>query len=316
MCLINSDPGRSASRTWVDLRFRRSHVGNDVNAERRRCLVIGRRYASLLLSLFLLVPSATPTAAQSLEEDEGEVVRVPPKWHSREKRPNLSEVGELIVRGTNDFRQEEGRQPVRSDAGLKQTARYFAGYMARNDRYGHRADGLRPSDRAKKHGYAFCIVSENIAYQFSTAGFTAGALAEDFVVGWKNSPGHRANMLDPEVTQTGVAVAQSPRTGYYYAVQMFGRPASLRVRFRVTNRSGSAVEYELGDRLLQIGPYHYRIHRTCRARELVFRSPDGSRLWPEAPAEAVTPRDGDRYTVVRQTSGKLTVRREPARRSS
>ncbi len=41
----------------------------------------------------------------------------------------------------------------------------------------------------------------------------------------------RKNMLAPEVTETGVAVARSGKTGRYYAVQMFGRP-------RVNGRSG------------------------------------------------------------------------------
>jgi uncharacterized protein YkwD len=43
------------------------------------------------------------------------------------------------------------------------------------------------------------------------------------VEGWKRSPGHRRNLLAREATQTGVAVARSDQ-GYYYAVQLFGRP--------------------------------------------------------------------------------------------
>lgn len=38
---------------------------------------------------------------------------------------------------------------------------------------------------------AYCIVSENIAHQYNSLGFTTEELAEQFVQGWKNSPGHR-----------------------------------------------------------------------------------------------------------------------------
>ena len=104
-----------------------------------------------------------------------------------------------------------------SDAGLELARRYlhifgpgtaqaFADYMARTDRYGHTADGNQPSDRAKARGYDYCIVLENIAYAFNSEGFTGEKLAGQFVTGWQNSPGHRRNMLDPDVTETGVAV--------------------------------------------------------------------------------------------------------------
>ena len=50
-------------------------------------------------------------------------------------------------------------------------------------------------------------------------------LAEDFVQGWKDSEGHRKNMADENMMHVGVAVARSPATGGYYAVQLFGRPS-------------------------------------------------------------------------------------------
>src|SRR5262249_23915200 len=147
-----------------------------------------------------------------------------------------------IIGRTNAFRKEQGREKVRRDAKLTRAAEYFAGYMARTDRYGHSADGQRPAARATKYGYAWCIVLENIAYEYNSRGFTTAELAEGFFEGWKNSPGHRRNMLDPDVTDTGVAVARSDKTGYYYAVQMFGRPKSKAVKFRVANRSGVTVK--------------------------------------------------------------------------
>src|SRR5260370_35710484 len=42
---------------------------------------------------------------------------------------------------------------------------------------------------------------------------------------WMNSPGHRANMLNPSFTQIGVALATPPDGMIYYG-QEFGLPAA------------------------------------------------------------------------------------------
>jgi uncharacterized protein YkwD len=146
------------------------------------------------------------------------------------QRVDLSGAERLIVDATNAFRREEGLGPVKSDAALGHAARDFAEFMARTDRYGHTADGRNPGDRATGNGYGYCLVAENIAYQYNSAGFRTAELARGFVEGWKHSPGHRKNMLDPAATDTAVAVARSASSGRYYAVQMFGRPKSLGCR--------------------------------------------------------------------------------------
>jgi len=40
---------------------------------------------------------------------------------------------------------------------------------------------------------------------------------------WKRSPGHRRNMLTPNITEIGVGAAQG-KSGRWYFVQVFGRP--------------------------------------------------------------------------------------------
>jgi len=79
------------------------------------------------------------------------------------------------------------------------------------------------------HGYDDCLVAETIANQVRSTGFTADDLVKTFVSGWKNSPERRKNMLDPDVTDIGVAVARRSDSPTYLAVQMFGRS---RKRFR------------------------------------------------------------------------------------
>ena len=136
---------------------------------------------------------------------------------------DIPAVERAVIEGTNRFRHEEGLASVRPDSTLDRTAREFADYLARTDRFDHEADGRTPALRARAHGYDYCLVAENIAYQFDSRGFTTSALARGLVQGWKDSPGHRRNMLDKRVVDTGVAVARSAHSGRFYAVQMFGR---------------------------------------------------------------------------------------------
>ena len=140
------------------------------------------------------------------------------------RRPDLDQVEERIVEGTNAFRHSQRLPDVAIDRKLSRAAQSFADYMAKHDELAHAADGKQPWDRARAQGYDYCLVSENIGYQFHSRGFETAELARAFVEGWKHSPGHRKNMMERDAIDIGVAVARSAKTGRYYAVQMFGRP--------------------------------------------------------------------------------------------
>jgi uncharacterized protein YkwD len=144
------------------------------------------------------------------------------------RAPDLGDVTRIVVDETNRLRQEHQLAPLRPNPRLTATAREFADYMARTDLYGHRADGREPAHRAEAHGYAYCLLAENIAYEFNSGGFETHELAADLTEGWARSSGHRRNILDDGATEIGVAVAHSPNSGRYYAVQMFGRPQAER----------------------------------------------------------------------------------------
>lgn len=207
-----------------------------------------------------------------------------------------------IVSRTNALRRQKGLGAVESIPALSATARDFATFMARSDQYGHQADGSRPGDRAKRHGYDFCILSENIAYQTRPGGFTSTLIAQSTVEGWRTSPEHRRNMLDPDVTQTGVAVAQSGRSGRIYAVQIFGRPKSESYRLQVKNDSKVGIEYALGDKRYPLRPGYTQTHRGCRPAPLRLVDPKEGRT--------VHPNDGDRFEVV-ETRGGVRLVRQP-----
>lgn len=137
--------------------------------------------------------------------------------------PDLARaVHEVVDRG-NDWRRAHGRPPLARHAALGSAALEFATFMARSARYGHRADGRTPEQRAESHGYAWCFIAENIAVLHRPAGFATSELARRLVQGWIGSPGHRRNLLDAEAVETGVAIARARGEERYYAVQLFGR---------------------------------------------------------------------------------------------
>jgi len=242
---------------------------------------IGSRTApSMLVWLISQAIFIAPVAAQS----------------SARQTPDLTEAARLIVHLSNEFRRAEGAGATHPDAQLTAAARSFASFMARTDRYGHEADGKQPAARAEEHGYRYCIVLENIASLYHSQGFGTQELAERTLQGWKLSPGHRKNLLDREVTDVGVAVAQSAASGKYYAVQMFGRPHSKRIEFRIANASPAAIDYELDDKRFSLPPGATRIHQQCRNARLMVQ-------WPgDQPATTVAPANGERYEVERAGS--------------
>ena len=250
-----------------------------------------RVQSTLLLFLWLIFP--TVVLAQVSEEDDSEAIITSLRPTKPEKSPDLSRATELIVEKTNEFRRKQELEPVKPNAELAEAAQYFADYMAKTDRYGHTADGSRPSQRAKEHGYEYCLVAENIAYQFSSVGFGTQELAEKFVQGWIDSPEHRKNMVNSAATDIGVGIAQSEDSGHYYGVQMFGRPKSMRFQFQVANRADETVEYQIGDRTFPLPPRYTRTHTRCRPTELTFQWQQES----EQQTKTVKPTDGDQFVI-------------------
>ena len=147
-----------------------------------------------------------------------------PAWAEVSPIPDFVGVATLVVEGTNRFRRDNGLAPLAPERRLVHAAWEFASYMAQTDRLDHAADGRQPWGRARAQGYDYCLVAENIAYQYDSRGFATVQLARELVSGWERSPGHRKNMLQRDAVDTAVAVARSAKTGRYYAVQMFGRP--------------------------------------------------------------------------------------------
>jgi uncharacterized protein YkwD len=227
-----------------------------------------------------------------------------PSLAAAQHRPDLPRVEALVLEGTNEFRGKERLSQLKQDESLERAARKFAEFMARSGEFSHEADGSTPSARARAGGYDFCLVSENISYQYGSAGFQTADLARRLVEGWKGSPGHRKNMLEPDVIHTAVAVAHSTGKGMqrYYAVQMFGRPRSASVDFEVANHTRAPLSYRVGDRAFTLQPRSIRTHGECAAAALRLSVPG-------AAAQDFTTRKGDKFTVA-QDRGQVTIKRD------
>ena len=218
----------------------------------------------------------------------------------RANPPDPDEVARRVAALTSEFRAQEGREKVVASAQLTAAARYFAEYLGQAEQFSHDADGSTPILRAEHHGYDSTCVWENIAHRYSSAAPSPGELAQVFVEGWKQSPRHRQNMLEANATETGMAVAPG-KDGHYYAVQMFGRPASQVIEFTIINRTSFAMSYRLGITTFPLDPMQTRTHKQCKTEELLFNLPRQTR------SGAYRPKRGDRFGVVRLNSGEFRV---------
>src|SRR5687768_6611537 len=103
-----------------------------------------RGWAFIVLGGLLI---ACDVRAQSADHDNVEKVEIPGDSVPPDRDVDLARVSKDIFDRTNEFRKEQGRRAVETNARLKEAARYFADFMARTDTYGHTADDKRPAER-------------------------------------------------------------------------------------------------------------------------------------------------------------------------
>jgi uncharacterized protein YkwD len=103
------------------------------------------------------------------------------------------------------YRGNNGLGPVTLDPELMRLAGEQAQAMAARDKLDHDA-GHPFQERIHKSGFDASVAVENIAAGYHT-------LAEAFS-GWRDSPPHRANMLNSGVTRMGIATVYTPKSKY------------------------------------------------------------------------------------------------------
>lgn len=115
-------------------------------------------------------------------------------------------------------RRKHGLVPLKINWQLTEAARWFARDSIENrpEGYcGHQAtDGSWPGERAQRFGYRGGAGAEN-----AFCGFLSPEAA---IQGWLDSPGHRANLLDPQHREIGLGTYRRDSDGHGYLAQMFG----------------------------------------------------------------------------------------------
>ncbi|MFJ7151741.1 CAP domain-containing protein [Streptomyces sp. NPDC100445] len=150
-------------------------------------------------------PHTTPRATPSTPAEPGgtpsrtatPVPASPPVTVSAETAA-AAEVLKLV----NDERAKAGRSPLAANSALSSLAEGFSDDMAARGFFDHTdPDGRTPWDRAARAGITD-LGGENIA--------RGQADAAAVVQAWMDSPGHRANILNPDFKTLGVGVHLGP----------------------------------------------------------------------------------------------------------
>ncbi len=225
--------------------------------------------------------------------------------------PDLPTVEIAIVKQTNIFRRQNALNAVRRNRLLDLAARRFAQYLARTGKFSHTADGRKPAERISATGYEYCRISENLALRGDSRGFKARVLAKSSVEGWKKSPGHRRNMMEPSVTEIGVGVAKAPGKHQYLSVQLFGRPRALRYTFEIRNTTQQRVGYSFAGRQRTVPARVVLKTTACEPGKLQFSRSVGLAAQPNRAARFTTGR-GDRF-ILSVRNGKIVVSRRRGR---
>ncbi len=129
-----------------------------------------------------------------------------------------------VIKDTNDVRMQNGglvklieNEKLDHDAQIKLSDMFAEQYFEHVS-----PAGVGPSDLAKRVGYDYILVGENLAL---------GNFENDakLMEAWMNSPGHRANILNSRYRDIGVAVGKGNYKGnvVWLAVQSFGLSLSV-----------------------------------------------------------------------------------------
>jgi uncharacterized protein YkwD len=112
----------------------------------------------------------------------------------------------------NVERHERGRKSLRTNSGLALAGQRHARDMVRRHYFAHVSrSGSRFTDRIARTGYLRghgAVLGENLGWGSHTE-----ATPRAIVRAWMESPGHRANILQPRFREIGIGVVRKAPTG-------------------------------------------------------------------------------------------------------
>jgi uncharacterized protein YkwD len=144
-----------------------------------------------------------------------------PTFYQNLAQPDVTVDAAAAASMISGYRSNNGLGAVTVDPELMRMAGEQARAMAAHDKMDH--DIGRPfQDRIRNSPFAGSVAVENISAGYHT-------LAEAFS-GWRDSPPHRANMLNRGVSRLGIAAAFSPNSKYKVFWRSFWRAMRGQVR--------------------------------------------------------------------------------------
>lgn len=175
----------------------------------------------LYLRLSLQLPGIEKGITDLIQEVEKQV-SAPPPLRAPEEAPQsyLTKAG--TIQWTNLQRENYGLPPLKENERLDLSAAMKVEDMFDKQYFAHDSpSGVKVGDLAENVGYEFIAIGENLAL---------GNFENDeaLLKAWMDSPGHRANILNLQYQEIGVAVLKGVFEGKttWLAVQHFGLPLS------------------------------------------------------------------------------------------
>ncbi len=131
-----------------------------------------------------------------------------PSRRSENRITHLKEMESRVFRLTNEVRRKKGLPLLDKDEALTATARAHSDDMLRRNFFSHvNPDGLSPKDRlAPVAAATMSRAGENIWSGSGQDYADSKLLARVIVDSWMSSPGHRANILNPDYTHVGIGI--------------------------------------------------------------------------------------------------------------
>ena len=172
-----------------------------------------------LRPLLLILTASLSACVVAVPDPAPAPTRAPAREPAREPiiETRYARMESRILALVNAERRRHGLKELTLNPRLDQAAKLHARNMATFRKMAHVIPESRfptLTHRAQYVAYPYAMIAENIALGYSDA--------ESVVEGWMESPGHRRNILNREVTEIGTGVV-SVSTGGLYFCQVFGK---------------------------------------------------------------------------------------------
>lgn len=160
--------------------------------------------------------AATPTPALQVAPASN-VQALPATTREASAIQKFPEKARALLDSMNEARRAEGLAPLEWDASLEEVAYARAQNLVTNGYFDHYApDGESAFSELAARGIRYRLAGENLARNNYVETRTVAAAFD----GLMNSPGHRANILEPRFSSVAVAAVRDGKMWVYVTVFM------------------------------------------------------------------------------------------------